>query len=234
MSTSFSNDAAPNISTSLHPARELAEVSLLRTHIYNLYSQLVRSPIECAGKVPFGWEQESLQALKNGRNTLELDLDGLEELVVMHRETLPEEMQQNYRELFGDDERDLRIPIQEEVGSAIPTGTKDEIKRIYDYFGYRPFEYGGRSADHLSVELGFMKVISLREALSDRESAISYAMVQRDFLERHMLRWFPSAADLVVETHHDEFYPRLFEKLAIFLVQDAKWRRESLDKLKAT
>jgi len=222
-----------NISTSSHPSSELAKISLLRTHIYSLYSQLVRSPIESAGKVSFGWEQESLQALKGARGTLEFDLDGLEELVVMHRETLPEEMQQNYRELFGDDERDLHIPIQEEVVSGIPVGTKDEIKRIYDYFGYRPFEYGGQSADHLSVELGFMKVITLREALSDREAAISYAMVQRDFLERHMLRWFPSAADQVVETHHDDFYPRLFEKLAIFLAQDAKWRRESLDILKA-
>jgi TorA maturation chaperone TorD len=233
MSTSFPDDVDPNLSTSLHPSSELAEISLLRSHIYNLYSQLVRSPIECAGKVPFGWEQESLQVLKASRDTLELDLDGLEELVITHRETLPEEMQKNYRELFGDDERDLGIPIEEEVGQAIPVGTKNEIKRIYDYFGYRPFEYGGRSADHLSVELGFMKVISLREALSDRESAFSYAMVQRDFLERHMLRWFPSAADQVMETRHDDFYPRLFEKLATFLVQDAKWRRESVDKLKA-
>lgn len=233
MSTSLSNQVEPKLSSSSHPARELAEISLLRTHIYYLYSQLVRSPIESAGKVSFGWEQESLQALKEGMSILEFDLDGLEELVVMYRETPPEEMQQNYRELFGDDERDLHIPIEEEVGSAIPAGTKEEIKRIYDYFGYRPFEYGGRSADHLSVELGFMKVITLREALSDREAAISYAMVQRDFLERHMLRWFPSAADQVVETHHDEFYPRLFDKLATFLVQDAKWRRDSLDILNA-
>lgn len=230
MSTPLSSHAESELSTSSHPVSELAEISRLRSHIYNLYSQLVRSPIEIAGKVSFGWEQESLQALSEGRNLIEFDLDGLEELVVMHRETLPEEMQKNYRELFGDDERDLHIPIQEEVSSTIPAGTKEEIKRIYDYFGYRPFEYGGRSADHLSVELGFMKVIALREALSDKEAAVSYAMVQRDFLERHLLRWFPSAADQVVETHHDEFYPRLFDKLAIFLVQDARWRRESLGK----
>ena len=228
MSRSLSNEVSPNQTSS-----ELAGISQLRSHIYSLYSQLVRSPIESAGKVPFGWEQESLQALKDSAGIVDFDLEALEELVVLYRETAPEDMEQNYRELFGDDERDLHIPIQEEVGSAIPAGTKDEIRRIYDYFGYRPFEYGGRSADHLSVELGFMKTICLREALTGKEAAVPYALVQRDFLERHMLRWFPSAADQVVETHHDAFYPRLFEKLATFLLQDARWRRESLDRLNA-
>jgi len=199
-----------------------------RTHIYNLFSQLARPPMESAGKLAQGWEQESLLALKLSEKEVDFDLQGLEELLALYRNTDPLDMERYYRELFGEEEQELHIPIQEEIDEAIPVGARDEIRRIYDYFGYRPFEYGGRSADHLSVELGFMRVLTLRETLSDSESRISYAITQRDFLERHMLRWFPSAAEKVEKSALDNFYPRLFRQLLAFLNLDAKWRRKSL------
>ena len=199
-----------------------------RTHIYHLFSQLARPPMESAGKLAFGWEQESLLALKEYEEKVDFDVQGLEGLLTRFRKTDPQDMERHYRELFGEQEQELHIPIQEEIDKAIPVGGRDEIQRIYDYFGYRPFEYGGRSADHLSVELGFMKVLTLREMLSDAESRISYALTQRDFLERHMLRWFPSAVELVEKSATDDFYPGLFRQLLVFLTKDAKWRRESL------
>ncbi|MCJ7556870.1 MAG: molecular chaperone TorD family protein [Gammaproteobacteria bacterium] len=199
-----------------------------RTHIYNVFSQLARPPMESAGKLAHGWEQESLLALKQCEEEVDFDLRGLEELLTLYRHTDPLDMERHYCELFGEEEQELHIPIQEEIDEAIPVGARDEIQRIYDYFGYRPFEYGGRSADHLSVELGFMKVLAMREMLSDAESRISYALTQRDFLERHMLRWFPSAAEKVEKAAQDDFYPKLFRQLVTFLTRDAKWRRESL------
>ena len=199
-----------------------------RTHIYHLFSQLARPPMESAGKLPCGWERESILALKQCEEKLDFDLRELEELLTLHCTTDLQDMERHYRELFGEEEKALHIPIREEIDEAIPAGARDEIQRIYEYFGYRPVEYAGRSADHLSVELGFMKALTLRETLSDAESGISYALTQRDFLERHMLRWFPSAAERVEKSAHDDFYPRLFRQLASFLINDAKWRRESL------
>jgi TorA maturation chaperone TorD len=205
-----------------------------RTHIYHLFSQLARPPMESADKLACGWEQGSLLALKQCEEKMDFDLQGLEELLTLHRNTDPQEMERHYRELFGEGEQELHIPIQEELDQAIPVGARDEIERIYDYFGYRPFEYGGRSADHLSVELGFMKVLTMREMLSDAETRISYALTQRDFLERHMLRWFPPAAEAVEKAARDEFYPGMFRQLVTFLTRDAKWRRETLTRQAST
>ncbi|MCW8846675.1 MAG: molecular chaperone TorD family protein [Gammaproteobacteria bacterium] len=199
-----------------------------RTHIYHLFSQLARPPMESAGKLPCGWERESLLGLKQCEEKLGFDLQELEELLTLYCTTDLQDMERHYRELFGEEEQALHIPIREEIDEAIPAGAGDEIQRIYEYFGYRPIEYLGRSADHLSVELGFMKVLALREALSDAGSGISYALTQRDFLERHMLRWLPSAAERVEKSAHDDFYPRLFRQLVTFLTNDAKWRRQSL------
>jgi DMSO reductase family type II enzyme chaperone len=209
---------------------EWMENSMQRTHIYNLFAQLARPPLESAGKLAFGWEQESLQALKRCEDELEFDLQGLEDLLTQHRKTDPGKLELHYRTLFGEEDQELHIPIQEEIDENIPVGAREEIRRIYDYFGYRPFEYGGRSADHLSAELGFMKVLTMREELAGNESVASYALVQRDFLERHMLRWIPAAADRVEACATDSFYPSLFRQLATFLELDAKWRRATLGK----
>jgi DMSO reductase family type II enzyme chaperone len=207
---------------------EWMEKSMHRTHIYNLFAQLSRPPMESAGKLAFGWEQESLQTLKRCEDAIEFDLAGLEELLTQHRKKDPEELERHYRTLFGGEDQELHIPIQEQIDETVPAGAREEIRRIYDYFGYRPFEYGGRSEDHLSAELGFMKVLTMREELAGSESVTSYALVQRDFLERHMLRWLPSAAERVEACAKDTFYPRLFRQLVNFLTLDAQWRRATL------
>lgn len=226
MNTRYSNE-----SVSPSPGQATgngSDLSLVRAHIYNLFAQMARSPVESHDKLPFGWERESLDILTHSTDLNGFDLDGMEALLRMHRETDPEELEKHYRELFGEEEQQLHIPIEEHCVEDIPAGTRDELRRIYDYFGFRPFEIGSRSADHLSVELDFMRIVTLHEAMSEGEEKVSYALVQRDFLERHMLRWFPTAAAQVIDTHHDPFYPRLFQLLSEFLVLDANWRRQSL------
>lgn len=87
---------------------------------------------------------------------------------------------------------------------------RDEVLMLYRAAGLEKLESEKESEDHLSYELEFMTILIDRtiEALQkdDEELAVSYLLQQRNFLEDHLLRWYPMMADDIAKFAKTAFY----------------------------
>ena len=87
---------------------------------------------------------------------------------------------------------------------------RDEVLMLYRAAGLEKLESEKESEDHLSFELEFMTILIDRtiEALrkDDEELAVSYLLQQRNFLEDHLLRWYPMMADDIAKFSKTAFY----------------------------
>lgn len=87
---------------------------------------------------------------------------------------------------------------------------RDEVLMLYRAAGLEKLESEKESEDHLSFELEFMTILIDRtiEALQkdDEELAVSYLLQQRNFLEDHLLRWYPMMADDIAKFAKTAFY----------------------------
>jgi DMSO reductase family type II enzyme chaperone len=75
----------------------------------------------------------------------------------------------------------------------------EELIRFYDYFDLRIEKPGEVLMDHILVELDFMHYLTFREAdaLVCGKDPAPYRYAQRDFLERHLLKWVPKMLDML-------------------------------------
>lgn len=87
---------------------------------------------------------------------------------------------------------------------------RDEVLMLYRAAGLEKLESEKESEDHLSYELEFMTILIDRtiEALQkdDEELAVSYLLQQRNFLEDHLLRWYPMMAEDIAKFAKTAFY----------------------------
>jgi DMSO reductase family type II enzyme chaperone len=95
---------------------------------------------------------------------------------------------------------------------------------FYKHFGCSPMEETGEAADHLLNELRFLIHLDHLREISPT-SAESLDRARRDFLDRQLLRWIPSAADLSARRGIAEFYQATLSLLAAVIRQD----RELID-----
>lgn len=79
----------------------------------------------------------------------------------------------------------------------IETGGANPVTDIYSTYGFMVDFEAARvvSPDHIGVELEFMhhlcEALSRAESGNDREAVADLLEVQRDFLEKHLVRWAP-------------------------------------------
>lgn len=83
----------------------------------------------------------------------------------------------------------------------------------------------GELPDHVSLELGFMAFLCGEEAkawkAAQRELAVAHLGEQAEFLDRHLLRWFPAFARRLSQASVEaSFYGRLAGAVRGFLVHD--------------
>lgn len=87
---------------------------------------------------------------------------------------------------------------------------RDEVLMLYRAAGLEKLKSEKESEDHLSYELEFMTILIDRtiEALQkdDEELAVSYLLQQRNFLEDHLLRWYPMMAEDIAKFAKTAFY----------------------------
>lgn len=199
------------------------EAALGRSRAYGLFACLTASPDDCprdrtghgilpgsGTDLPYEWNPAQIAALLQQRNALSHPTLALD-----------------YRNLFESALPISGLSMREEDAEFAPVGTRDEILRIYDYFGHRPKSYRKCAPDHLSVELSFMQMLTIKEALSGEDSCDSYALAQLHFLGRHLTRWFPGLAARVTELNPASHYARVFQALDEFLRADHAWRRDN-------
>ncbi len=115
------------------------------------------------------------------------------------------------------------VSIREDIQTGQRAGTREDLVRFYDFFGYVLAERFAWAPDHLSVELEFMHYLCYGEAATEDDPA-SYQLAQADFAERHLVRWVPGFADKVAKAASDSIYMRVTAALRDFILADYDWQ----------
>jgi len=193
--------------------RNTTESAASRCLCYAAFSELLASPHEVdlrAGlreRVGFG---EALDALLVEVGSADL-----------------KQLQAEYSGLFEVGSEGPPVPIREDLQTGQRAGTREDVVRFYDYFGYVLDEKFAWQPDHLSLQLEFMHYLCFRES-EQAEDALSYQLAQLDFAERHLLSWVPGLAGQVERHAPGSLYARVVAALRDFIEEDLAWQRATV------
>ncbi|MDJ0929352.1 MAG: molecular chaperone TorD family protein [Gammaproteobacteria bacterium] len=187
----------------------------LRCACYAAWSELTASPHDIDTR-------HSLRD-KLGAAT-ELGYDArLDQVIEAYLQLEPAELKRQYSGLFEVGSDGPPVPIREDLQTGQRAGTREDLVRFYDYFGYGLSENFAWQPDHLSVELEFMHFLCFREAAAERDWA-SYQLAQADFAERHLLNWIDRLVTEVDQFARDSLYARVLHGLSSFVAEDFAWQ----------
>lgn len=98
----------------------------------------------------------------------------------------------------------------------------EELVRFYDHFDLKLNQEGHELVDHISAELDFMHFLSFKEAgaLHFHKDPVPYRLAQKDFMERHLLKWFPTLLEKLRGLAPPEFFQSSCEFVHTFLAAD--------------
>lgn len=133
------------------------------------------------------------------------------------------QLQAEYSGLFEVGSQGPPAPIREDLQTGQRAGTREDVVRFYDFFGYRLGEKFAWQPDHLSVELEFMHFLCFREARGESD-VLSFQLGQVDFTARHLVRWVPAFAESVAKLAPGSLYGRAMGALAGFVTGDHEWQ----------
>lgn len=132
-------------------------------------------------------------------------------------------LRSEYSGLFEVGSQGPPVPIREDLQTGQRAGTREDIVRFYEYFGYTLDEKHAWQPDHLSVELEFMHFLCYRETQGS-EQVLSFQLAQADFSERHILRWVPGLRAGVERVAPGSLYARVIVCLDDFVTGDFAWQ----------
>jgi DMSO reductase family type II enzyme chaperone len=106
----------------------------------------------------------------------------------------------------------------------------EEALRFYRFFGLKMDEETHELPDHVTVELEFMKVIAFAEGMARarEKDALPFLRAERDFLDRHLGRWFPMLRRKLPTQQPSPFYDALTRLTAAVLASDQGYLRSLL------
>lgn len=121
------------------------------------------------------------------------------------------------------------VPIRESLRPSRPPGTREEVVRFYEFFGYAPGERFAWQPDHLSIELEFLHVLCVQEARAlDDAAARPFQLAQGDFTARHPAAWLPEFAADAARLAPGSPYAAVAEAVAGFVAADLAWQLATL------
>lgn len=130
-----------------------------------------------------------------------------------------------YSGLFEVGSQGPPAPIREDLQTGQRAGTREEVVRFYDYFGYVLDGKFAWQPDHLSVELEFMHYLCYRESQAGNDAdALSFQLAQADFSGRHLVAWLPQLAQNVDKIAAGSLYARVVAAVREFVVADNDWQ----------
>ncbi len=203
--------------------RDVMHTAPARCRCYAVFSGLTASPHDVDALASVGEGLGAAEGLP-----FALDVDSLLQEFAAAR---PEQLKSEYSGLFEVGSQGPPAPIREDLLTGQKAGTREDIIRFYDFFGYRLADRFAWAPDHLSVELEFMHFLCYHEA---RESAdrLSYQLAQADFAERHLCRWVPQLADAAAKLAPGSLYSRILAATRDFVAADLAWQGGTILTLK--
>lgn len=220
MSASGAGKAAGSATRAVQEAlRNAARSAAARCHVYAAFSELTASPHDVDALASIGERLGAAAALP-----FAFDLDPL---LSEYAAADVERLRAEYSGLFEVGSQGPPAPIREDLLTGQKAGTREDIVRFYDYFGYRLADRFAWAPDHLSVELEFMHFLCYHES---RESAdrLSFQLAQADFTQRHLCRWLPQLADAVTGLAPGSLYCRIVGATRDFVRADLAWQNTTV------
>ncbi len=193
--------------------RDTAATAALRCLCYAAFSELLASPHEVdarAGLLARVGLGDALDALLTEVGSADL-----------------QRLQSEYSGLFEVGSDGPPVPIREDLQTGQRAGTREDVVRFYDYFGYVLDEKFSWQPDHLSLELEFMHYLCFRETEGGAD-VLSYQLAQVDFAERHLVRWVPRFAAEVENHAPGSLYARVVGALRDFIDEDFAWQAATI------
>lgn len=199
-------------------SREVGTTAMARALCYAAFSELTASPHDLDVQAAVG------ERLAGGREALP---DALLALLEEFLATDIEALKLGYSGLFEVGSDGPPAPIREDLFAGGRAGTREDLIRFYDFFGYRLGEDFAWAPDHLSLELEFMHFLCYHEA-TDEEQRLSWQLGQADFAARHLVNWVPALAARVGELAPGGLYARVLAILADFVAADLGWQDSTI------
>ncbi len=113
-------------------------------------------------------------------------------------------------------------PYEGFYGEKSRTAVLLEVSEFYRHFGLKMSQKEGKRElpDHISAELEFLHFLTFKEAQAimndDKEFLKGDLLAQKDFLERHLLKWVPEFCERLMNSDMP-FYARLARVTSVFL-----------------
>ncbi len=106
----------------------------------------------------------------------------------------------------------------------------EDLLRFYEHFGVSFREEQREYPDRLCVELEFVAYLAQaeRQALESGRQPRPLRLAQRDFLERHLLAWFPLVNQKIPNATGEPFYVRAGSSLGRLLRNHHQYLQERL------
>jgi DMSO reductase family type II enzyme chaperone len=205
---------------SVSAARDEARTAPARCRCYGAFSELLASPHDVDVR-------EALPARAGATDGLPFAF-ALDELMREHAGHDVERLKSEYSALFEVGSQGPPAPIREDLQTGQKAGTREDLVRFYDYFGYRLGERFAWAPDHLSVELECMHYLCFHEATA-AEDRRSWQLAQADFAERHLQNWVPQLAAAATRLAPGSFYDRVLAALADFVARDLVWQGSTIE-----
>lgn len=138
------------------------------------------------------------------------------------------DLRREYSGLFEVGSDGPPVPIREDLNTGQHAGTREDLVRFYDFFGYALAERFAWAPDHLSVELEFMHFLCYGEASAeDAAAAAPFQLAQFDFATRHFA-WLDGWSRSVAKLSPDSLYARVASAVARFAGDDLDWQRGTI------
>jgi DMSO reductase family type II enzyme chaperone len=194
-------------------------VAVARCHAYAACSELVASPHDV-----------DVRAALAGRRAELAPLPWAEGLAALAGEVAAagnDRLRAEYSGLFEVGNEGPPVPIREDLQTGQLAGTREDLVRFYDFFGYRLDDRFAWAPDHLSVEFEFMHFLCYHEVAPGADP-VSYALAQLDFTERHLARWVPTLVTATASHAAGSLYARVVAGIDAFLRADHDWQRGTI------
>jgi DMSO reductase family type II enzyme chaperone len=109
-------------------------------------------------------------------------------------------------------------------------GSMEDALRFYRFFGLKMNDVKRELPDHVTVELEFMQVMAYTEGTARGRGmdAAPFLRAERDFLERHLVRWWPMLRRKIASQQASSFYDALTSLTDAFLRADLAYARALL------
>jgi len=210
----------PAATRTVLPERAPEATAAARCLCYAALSELASSPHDVDAREAAATRIGAAGALPFDAGPLD---DPLGEFVAADADALRAE----YSGLFEVGSQGPPVPIREDLQTGQKGGTREDIVRFYDYFGYRLGDRFAWAPDHLSVELEFMHYLCFHEA-QEEDDRLSWQLGQADFAARHLANWLPALAAATARAAPGAFYARVMETVRDFVLADLAWQESTL------